>query len=56
MSSKVNTEEGSGEKPKSATRFDTKALNGLRGFASFHILLFHVLFYSTLNINVYAAV
>ena len=56
MSSTVNTEEGGGEKPTSATRFDTKALNGLRGFAAFHICVFHVLHYSTVKINVYAAV
>ena len=47
---------GRWRKPASANVFDTKALNGLRGFAAFHICIFHVLFYSTLNINVYAGV
>ena len=55
MSDTVTAAEN-GLKPTSSVRFDSKALNGLRGLAAFHICLFHVLSYSTLEINIYAQV
>ena len=55
MSATVTAAE-SGKKPASSVRFDSKALNGLRGFAAFHICVFHVLHYSTLSIGIYAQV
>ena len=36
--------------------FDSKALNGLRGLAALHILIFHAFYCSTLNINILGAV
>ena len=36
--------------------FDSKALNGLRGLAALHILVFHAFYCSTLNINILGAV
>ena len=45
-----------GKKPASSVLFDSKALNGLRGFAAFHICLLHVLNYSALDITIYAQV
>ena len=36
--------------------FDSKPLNGLRGILSFHILVFHSLFYSDKNFNIYGQV
>ena len=36
--------------------FDSKALNGLRGVAAAHILLFHSLWYSNKSFNIYGQV
>ena len=36
--------------------FDSKALDGLRGLAAVHILLFHSFYCSTWNINLLGAV
>ena len=56
MSATVTAAEN-GIKPASGgVRFDSKALNGLRGFAAFHICVFHVLQFSTLGISIYAQV
>ena len=56
MSATVTAAEN-GIKPASGgVRFNSKALNGLRGFAAFHICVFHVLWYSTLGISIYAQV
>ena len=36
--------------------FDSNALNGLRGLAALHILLFHALFYTEYRFNIYGQV
>ena len=36
-----------GSNGKEMTNFDSKPLNGLRGLASFHVLVFHSLLYTT---------
>ena len=36
--------------------FDSKPLNGLRGFVATHLVLFHSLFESVYNINIYGSV
>ena len=46
---------GTVAKPAKAM-FDSKALNGLRGLASLHIVLFHGLLYSEAKIVIYAQV
>ena len=50
------TEAENGIKSTNSIWFDSKALNGLRGFAAFHICVFHVLSYSTLGVGIYAQV
>jgi peptidoglycan/LPS O-acetylase OafA/YrhL len=42
--------------PKSKKSLDNGALNGLRGIASFHIVLFHCLHNSPWQINIMAQV
>ena len=42
--------------PNKIMAFDSKALNGLRGFAAFHIMLLHVLMESNPGINIFGAV
>ena len=36
--------------------FESSALNGLRGIAALHIMVFHSLFYCTWNFNMYGQV
>ena len=55
MSATVTAAE-SGKKPASSVRFDSKALNGLRGLAALHILFFHAFWYSTHRTNLFAQV
>ena len=40
----------------SSVSFDSKALDGLRGLASFHVMLLHVLMLGGTGINVYGQV
>ena len=40
----------------SSVSFDSKALDGLRGLASFHVMLLHVLMLGGAGINVYGQV
>ena len=42
--------------PNKIIAFDSKALNGLRGFAAFHIMLLHVLLESNPGFNIFGAV
>ena len=42
--------------PNKIMAFDSKALNGLRGFAAFHIMLLHVLIQSNPGFNIFGAV
>ena len=45
------------EKPEEkVVLFDTKALNGLRGFAAFHISIFHATLFSQWNLNTFGQV
>ena len=39
-----------------AISFDSNALNGLRGFAAVHIMIFHSLLYSAWGFNTYGGV
>ena len=39
-----------------AISFDSNALNGLRGFAAAHIMIFHSLLYSAWGFNTYGGV
>ena len=45
------------EKPEEKiVLFDTKALNGLRGFAALHISVFHATLFSQWNLNTFGQV
>ena len=46
----------SGEKLEEKVVFYTKALNGLRGFAAFHISIFHATLFSQWNLNTFGQV
>ena len=50
----MNTEDL--EKQNAFIVFDSRPLNGLRGFVAMHIVLFHSLFDSVYNINIYGSV
>ena len=50
------SQDGEENMEKIKVEFETSALNGLRGFAAFHILIFHSLFYSTLGFIIYGQV
>ena len=51
-------EEKSEEKPEEevVVLFDTKALNGLRGFAAIHISIFHATLFSQWKLNTFGQV
>ena len=49
-------EQKSEGKPEEKVLFDTKALNGLRGFAALHISIFHATLFSQLNLDTLAEV
>ena len=42
--------------PNKILTFDSKALNGLRGFAAFHIMLLHILLQSNPGFNILGAI
>ena len=44
------------ENQKPLIGFDSKPLNGLRGFVATHLVIFHSLWYSEYNINIYGTV
>ena len=44
------------ENQKPLISFDSKPLNGLRGFVATHLVIFHSLWYSEYNINIYGTV
>ena len=49
-------QDGPKSQEKIKVDFETSALNGLRGIAALHILVFHSLFYSTLGFIIYGQV
>ena len=44
------------ENQKPLICFDSKPLNGLRGFVATYLVIFHSLWYSEYNINIYGTV
>ena len=50
----MNTEDL--EKQTPFVVFDSKPLNGLRGFVAVHLVLYHSLYYSVYSVTIYGAV
>ena len=50
----MNTEDL--EKQNPFVVFDSKPLNGLRGFVALHLVVYHSLYYCVYNITIYGAV